>query len=165
MMISLKQRDFYLLPALPVLAIALALVAAQPAGVLLSRFRQRVKRFRVFRSLSLFLLMASTALVIAHAGEIGRDHELLSDVHRITEEVPRGSIIGIPREMYDEWDLHAYMHRYGMISLDPGGGDSVTYCMTAREERVVPDPSCREIDPDLQRYRLFTCPAGKAPSR
>ena len=41
------------------------------------------------------------------------------DLNTIITEIPRGSIINIKPEMFNDWALHAYLVRFKDISLDP----------------------------------------------
>jgi 4-amino-4-deoxy-L-arabinose transferase-like glycosyltransferase len=156
-MISLKQRDFYILPALAMMAIAMALAAAPAAREILERTSGKSKWLKVVRASGLLFLAAALFLVIIHEGRTGRDAGLLRDVDILVEEIPEGTSVCIPRALFDNWHLHAYLHRYGRISMDPGDNCSGDYYLTTRDFKETPYPHCIEPVLGLTGFRLFTC--------
>jgi len=114
-MISLKQRNFYLIPALPFMAISIAYFIEN----ILETFPDIIKFFnkRFFIPLSYVLLGISIVMIFLFYGKLGRDKDTLYDVYLIKHEIQEYETVTICKEMYNNWSLHAYLQRYGRISI------------------------------------------------
>ncbi|MCF6364713.1 MAG: glycosyltransferase family 39 protein [Bacteroidales bacterium] len=148
-MISLKQRNFYIVPALPFLALSIGyflenLITIYPNFV--SFFK---KRF--FLPFSYGLLVVSIVMVFIFAGKPGRDFEVLHDVYKIVKVVPEHENILICKETYSNWSLHAYLQRYGKISIS--NKTESDYFLS--EKHCLSDSAFQKIDIDLQRFTLY----------
>lgn len=115
MMISLKQRSFYIVPALPFLAISFGFLFNE----ILEYFQRFIMIFkkRIFVFISYILLGTAFAMIFLFAGKPGRDKIDISDVKLIKEIVPEGEILTISKSLYKNWSMYAYMQRYGKYSL------------------------------------------------
>jgi hypothetical protein len=47
-----------------------------------------------------------------------RDKEMLQDVYTFGKLIPRGEIVSIPTEMWNDWNFQTYMVRHNYISLE-----------------------------------------------
>jgi 4-amino-4-deoxy-L-arabinose transferase-like glycosyltransferase len=127
MAISPKQSGFYLVPSFPYFAIGFAIIAAPGLNELIQKFNPEKKGFKIYRWLSLILLIAVAAFSILQIGKTGRDHEKLKDVYAVGKTVPRGAVINICPSMWEDWALHGYFARYFDISLDPSDKEHEYY--------------------------------------
>ncbi len=118
LMSTLEQRGFYLVTALPLFALAGAILVANPIANLIAGIQIEKKGFLVFKWITIGLLIGSVLFTLSCVGKTKRDKEMLSDIYAIGEFIPRGETIGIPKEMWDYWTLQCYMVRYNYISLD-----------------------------------------------
>ena len=117
-MVSVKQRDFYMLAALPFFALALGHLALSTANVLLVGITPAVRKWLTVGSCCVLLL--GIVLNVTHIGKYGRDEALIEEVKQKIAEVGDNSIIEISQEEYTHWAKHAsYYMRYGKISLSP----------------------------------------------
>jgi hypothetical protein len=117
-MISLKQRGFYILAAFPYFALALALLTAPRVKILLDKMDVRTRGFGLFRFTGILLLAVSLTLITLQYNRVGRDRELIGDITLLKEVIPEGATIAVPSELCENWSLHAYLQRYATISLD-----------------------------------------------
>ena len=117
-MISLKQRGFYILPAFPLFSLVLAGLVAPGVKGWTERIKRRVRISMVLNSVAASLLIFSVLLILKQAGNISRDQEMIEDVRTLKEHLPGGSTLSVARETWYEWALHAYLFRYANISLD-----------------------------------------------
>jgi hypothetical protein len=107
MLLSTKQRGFYLLPALPWLAMALV-AAALPTLTML-----HIRTWNGLRPLLLLGILAVLGLTWLQAGTFGRDADLLKQIRHLKQEMPQGGTVFIcPSETYN-YSLNAYLQRYG----------------------------------------------------
>ncbi|TND10501.1 MAG: hypothetical protein FD123_143 [Bacteroidetes bacterium] len=118
LMVTLEQRGFYLVTALPFFAFAFASLAAPALKTALDKWPQESKSFKTFRWISLSLLIGAIAFSATQTGKTRRDQELLADVYRFGAVIPRDSKISIDPRMWNDWALQTYMMRYFSIHLD-----------------------------------------------
>lgn len=153
-MISLKQSGFYMLAALPVIALAMSLLLLNPAR----NFVGWLERFSFFRRIQ--WIAAATAIVLGillniyWSGKIGRDEDKLLDVNMITAALPQGTTISVPAALYDDWSLQGYLERKAFISLDARLINQHEYYLTIKEDRGV-DSIYQELPIGLKKYQLY----------
>lgn len=118
LMLTLVQKGFYFVPALPFFAIGLSILIVPVILNLTERIITKNKRFRIVVLLSLLLFIGTTSFAMLQKGKTSRNKELLHDVYLIGKIVPRQATVTIPITMWDEWDLQCYLMRYFNISLE-----------------------------------------------
>ena len=109
-MISIKQSGFYILTTFPLFCIACGLFVA-PLFTKLS-----INKSKLYL-LSIIILMSSITLSVKQIGVIGRNKEMLEDIHSILKIIPKKTIISIDENMRRNHSLRAYFARYTNISL------------------------------------------------
>ena len=149
MMISLKQRNFYIVPALPFLAISGGYFLKN----LINLFPGFISFFnkKFFLPLSFGLLVVSIMMIFIFAGKAGRDKELLHDVYNIVNVVPENENILICKTSYSNWSLHAYMQRYGKLSIS----DKTDSKYFLSENHCFSDTGYQKINIDLKHFVLY----------
>ena len=116
-MVSVKQRDFYMLAALPFFALACGHITLSGLTLWLPKMTPRFRKWSTLGASCIVLL--GIVLNVVHFGKYGRDEALIEEVkHRITES-GENNTIEISSEEYTHWAKHAYFMRYGKISLRP----------------------------------------------
>jgi 4-amino-4-deoxy-L-arabinose transferase-like glycosyltransferase len=149
MMVSLKQRGFYILPVFPLTALAFALWVQPSFVVLYKRYKPRYLRVLAI-SLSLLAILASMYFKPRPC----RDTIAIADIKQILTVVPPDQIIQIAPEISSQWDLYAYFSRYGRVSLDPANHESKYYLTSRRHQQ--PDTSTHtEVPLQTTEYQLF----------
>lgn len=117
-MLSLKQSEYYIIPAYPFLAIAFAL----PFQAIIKEWHNKIdissRSFIVFKIVSCLALVSVTLFSISQKGKISREEKTLKLVFECNKYIPSNSVISIDKETYREWGLHANFARYKNISLD-----------------------------------------------
>ncbi len=116
-MVSVKQRDFYMLAALPFFALACGHITLSMLTLWLPKITPKVRGWMTLGAGCVVLL--GVVLNVVHIGKYGRDEALIEEVKQKTAEVGDNSIIEITQEEYTQWAKHAYYMRYGKISLNP----------------------------------------------
>lgn len=139
--LTLEQRGFYLLTSLPLFAIAGAIVVSGRTKYLVGKINTSGKFYRYSRSLTIIAFIFSLTYTISKIGETKRDKKLLADVYAFGKFIPRGEIVSIPLEMWNDWNLHTYSIRYNYISLDGISGIQHRYLFIRKNlpESLVPD--------------------------
>ena len=116
-MVSVKQRDFYMLAALPFFALALGHISFSMVNAMLLEIKPKTRNWMMMASA--VVLLVGIVLNISHIGKYGRDEALIEEVKNRVAEADGENIIEITPEEYTQWAKHAYYMRYGKISLNP----------------------------------------------
>lgn len=119
MLVSIKQYPHYLLPALPFVALLVALLLVQRLS------------FLMFRDKQLTSIVLSVGTTLCWGVTVWKLTAILPDVHasnakRLRTLVPSASAIGICHDLYQRADIHANFQRYHHLSLTTQT-DSVRY--------------------------------------
>ena len=116
-MVSVKQRDFYMLAALPFFALACGHITLSMLTLWLPKMTSRFSKWSTLGASCIVLL--GLVLNIVHLGKYGRDEALIEEVKQKIAEADGQNMIEITPEEYTHWAKHAYYMRYGKISLNP----------------------------------------------
>jgi 4-amino-4-deoxy-L-arabinose transferase-like glycosyltransferase len=116
MMVSVKQRDFYMLAALPFFALAFGHLSLSMVTMMLLEIKPNVRKWMLLGSSVMLLL--GIVLNVCHIGKYGRDEAFLVEMKKALLEIPENEVIGIKPEDFTQWSWHAYFMRYGKVSLD-----------------------------------------------
>ena len=116
-MLSVKQRDFYMLAALPFFALACGHFSLAMANAILLNVNEKHRKGRLIGSIGIVLV--GLVLTFAHMGKYNRDETLIENVKKRIAETDGETMIDISPEEYTNWAAHAYFMRYGKISLNP----------------------------------------------
>lgn len=116
-MVSVKQRDFYMLAALPFFALACGHITLSMLTLWLPKMTPIVRRWMTVGASCIMLL--GLVLNLIHIGKYGRDEALIEEVKQKITESEGNNVIEISQEEYTQWAKHAYFMRYGKISLSP----------------------------------------------
>src|ERR1035437_499160 len=118
-MVSMKQSGFYIIPAYPFFAIGAGILMYPLIDSLFIKMNYKSKGFPVFKWIGYGLFFLGIILSLYFSNHFSRDISKIKDTYAILPEIPRGSVININPDMYDDWSLHAYFGRFKNISLDP----------------------------------------------
>ena len=116
-MVSVKQRDFYMLAALPFFALACGHITLSMLTLWLPKITPKVRGWMTLGAGCVVLL--GVVLNVVHIGKYGRDEALIEEVKQRIAECEDSNVIEISPEEYTQWAKHAYYMRYGKISLSP----------------------------------------------
>jgi 4-amino-4-deoxy-L-arabinose transferase-like glycosyltransferase len=133
LMVTLEQRGFYLLTALPYLAIALFLPLAKP----LSEKLQNPVHFSKSNSIPIgmtVLLMASLTYTLITFRQTKRDHQLIENVHLIGKHVQPHAVIKSSLSLKNHWSLKGYLARYYHIGCGPYTNEETWYLLQSGDK-------------------------------
>ena len=114
-MVSVKQRDFYMLAALPFFALACGHITLSMVTLWLPKMTPRFRKWSTLGASC--VLLTGLVLNIVHFGKYGRDEALIEEVKAQIAAADGKTLIEITSEEYINWAKHAYYMRYGKISL------------------------------------------------
>ena len=156
LIITLEQRNFYLVTALPYFALGIAMLVAPVITRLISNIKTDTYGFKIFRICTVLLLAASLIFTVTRIGKAKRDKDAISDVYSFGKIIPHGEIVGIPPEMINDWSVRYYLLRYYYISLDEQNKSSHYFIsMKTLPERCVP-ANYKRLPIETKLLELYT---------
>ena len=111
MMVSTRQREFYLLTAMPMVAVLAALLIEEPVA-------RWIKPSKVLAYVALVLLLGAVVLNAVRFGSEGRDVQLQRDLEVFAPQLERGEMVTVPTPLYFDYKLQGYYYRECRVSLD-----------------------------------------------
>lgn len=119
-LISFKQRSFYIVPALPYFALFLGLLITPTLSLVFKKWAIPLESFigKRFYAVGAAILFVIVVISYGFLDRPYRDHHVFRDIEAIETAVPRGEIIGVDAQRKDDWRLHAHLYRFLRISLD-----------------------------------------------
>jgi len=154
LLITLKQRDFYLVPSIPFFALALCAWLNERGCLPVSEDGNQMRP--ITRMYILFLWLEVIGVTVLLTFKADTNHGLIRDVEAITREVPPGSVISGDQTIYSDWPLVAHLARFGNISIDP---QHLNTWYLIRKSDALPDTLAGVYHPamlDLSNYQLLT---------
>ena len=116
-MVSVKQRDFYMLAALPFFALAFGHITLSMVNISMLKITPNLRKWMTLGASC--ILLTGIVLNLVHIGKYGRDEALIEEVKQKVAEADGTTMIEITPDEYTQWARHAYYIRYGKISLSP----------------------------------------------
>ena len=148
MMVSTRQREFYLLTAMPMVAVLLALLIEEPVA-------RWIKPSKVLTYIALVLLFGAVALNVIRFGTEGRDAQLQRDLEVIAPHLERGEMVTVPTPLYFDYKLQGYYYRQCRVSL--GDQQRCRHLLTTADYPA--DSAYCEVPLPTEQYRLYALSA------
>lgn len=157
LMLTMVQKAFYLTPCYPFFAIATGMILLPLLIVFYKYVNTDSKGFKIFRGITVVLLIGSVSIVAMMKGKTGRDETLLHDVRIVSKLIPQHGEITITNFAFGfEWELQCYLMRYYFISCDFEPATPNKYFIIDKNEKPDRDLSEYQLqDIGLQRYSLY----------
>ncbi len=116
LIITLKQRRFYLLPSLPFYALAVATFIIPVVQYLVRMMPLRI--FRAVKYFSVVMILGTSVYSISNYGQISRDREYIEPSSLLAKYLVSGSTLSTDESLCENWILIAYLSRHGNLNLD-----------------------------------------------
>jgi 4-amino-4-deoxy-L-arabinose transferase-like glycosyltransferase len=126
--LSAKQAGHYLVPAVPLYALAAARVIAPTLAVVADRI--------AVRRTGVDLLTAAVVLATIGAAftpAVGRDRARLADLDVLESTIPQRTTVGICLASNQDWGLHAWLERRFQVSLDAAHGSQREWFLITKD--------------------------------
>ncbi len=152
--LTLVQKGFYFTPSLPYFGIALALLVSNGLEDAFRRIKNTSKGIKIFKYLSIGLLIAVIILTITRFGTYQRHHEMIEDVKTFAEIIPENTCVTIPEDMWYEYDFifQGYLMRYAYVSINPFKNYKYFIC---EKGYSCPFKGYIKVNIDTQMYDLY----------
>ena len=144
MMVSTRQREFYLLTAMPLVAVLAGLLIEEPVA----RWLQPTK---VWGYVTMALFAGAVVLNALRFGTEGRDAQLQRDMKVIVANLDEGETVTIPSPLYFDYKLQGYYYRERRITLDDQ--HRCHHLLTTAE--YLADSNYREVPLPTKEYKLY----------
>ncbi|MBN2664447.1 MAG: glycosyltransferase family 39 protein, partial [Bacteroidales bacterium] len=116
LIITLKQRRFYLVPSIPFYVLSLSFVIYPYILKTIDKISQKTNK--IITSISLSVLLFTVIFSFLKFGNPYRDKKLINDITIISQYIGTDTTISTTKELWYNWKLHAYFARKSNISLD-----------------------------------------------
>ena len=116
LIISPKQRPFYLVPTLPLFAMSFALFIDN----FISDFSEKLRRKSIKKTLKITtfaIFFIAFIIMTISFGKTNRRTELIEDIDRIENIIGENRHLSISENLFEDWYLHAYFQRLHRVSL------------------------------------------------
>jgi 4-amino-4-deoxy-L-arabinose transferase-like glycosyltransferase len=117
-MVSMKQRSFYILATLPYFAIAIGILVYPLIERIFNKSGNHSKKQIYFFWIARGILAVGIVMTLFFANKIGREENTINDTYAIISKLPKGEVVNILPSMMQDYSLHGYFARYKNISLD-----------------------------------------------
>lgn len=159
-MLSVKQRSFYLIPSLPFYVLALSTLLYPYYHVLTERLSVGNNGIKYFKISASVIAVGLCVYLGSKVGQVGRDHQLISNMKYLQQQFPKGQVLGICAEGDKDYEFLAYLQRYNRMEVDP-----VFYCAdyvlidkNVCNNEIIPIVSqlgFKQQDFELEQYVLY----------
>lgn len=136
MIISLKQRDFYIVSAYPFFALSFVFLIKEQIKILLEKLEGSTKFLKSIKLISVVLMIISSVIVAFQPGRVGRDKKMIDDIKKISQVIPKESVVIIPLDMSQNWSLRGYLARYNSVALILEFNKQGNYYLSDRKEEI-----------------------------
>jgi hypothetical protein len=160
LLISPKQSGHYLLPSIPMFALAAAAFVGPTVRAVLAESKAA---WRITRSVAVLLLIAAVSLPSMNWTGEARDAARLDDLDRIFAVVPAGATLHVCAAASQDWGLHAYAQRHWRASLDANPG--YRWALVPRTSGCTAPPGCDRVAVATQTMDLYECVAPAIPGQ
>lgn len=154
-MISLKQRPFYMFSAMPFLALGIGLFLEPMAITLLTKVSSAMRK--TIKVLSTFAFILGIGLSIYFSTQFTRDANKIHDIKTVLEHTGEFPQIRITQTLYPDWSLRAYLVRYGHGTFHTFNGtkEKMPYFMCKKPEIEEVPKEFQRMEIGLIDYELF----------
>ncbi len=149
-MISMKQRGFYILATFPFFAIGMSIIIRPLIDYLFSSINYQSRGFLFFKWLAFGFFFIGIILSVYFSNHIGRDFNKITDIKKIIPALSEGDVINVYSNTWEDWSLHGYFARYKNVSLDSSNQGEREYLLIQKNDYT------ESISQDYQLIELQT---------
>ena len=152
LIISPKQHDYYMVPALPFFVLALTAISYPLVEHMLQKLSQKRKATTIINMVLIGAIAMVTVFSIATKDQLFRDKQTIRDVKKIQEYTGSNIHILVKKELIHDYILGAYLQRYYQITpqFTP---DTPDWYIT--NEKNYQSERWSKINDDFSRYYLY----------
>lgn len=153
LMITLEQRNFYLLTSLPYFALGLSLLAIPALNAHILKINDRLIKIVTLCSFLIFVAVLSYSFT--KVGKVSRDVEMVHDVNLIGSVVKHNTIIGSTRALWHDYSLQEYLVRKFYICTDDTILQQHRYFLVNNENEIPEKVNAVKVNIPTSKYHLY----------
>jgi hypothetical protein len=142
---SARITGHYLLPSVPLFALAFAGTALPFLRPRLDAWRRHAPARRALGIIGVTLLVASVAIPLSGGAMEPRDVAWVAEYQSLARVLPRRETIGTCEALRTDWGVHAYLQRFYGISLDPAPKAPRRYFLLVTDRPCEGPAACRRV--------------------
>ena len=155
-MISMKQRGFYILTVYPFYGIIIGLIVSSLVKKWMRNLESNTNAKNYLVGILLLLMTASITLSVTSARKTGRDKEELEDCKKVIKYIGTDKEIDICSEtQWNNWSKHGYYARYGNITLNRRGENKQEFFVVNNNECEADTKVYTKINLNLSKHSLY----------
>ena len=153
--LTMVQKGWYMVPSFPYFAIAFAILIIPIIQKAVAKIDIQSVNYKFFFRFSIVLMIGVFAFVFMQKGKISRERDVVTDVYKIGEVVPKYSTLTVPLEMYDQYDfvLQGFLVRYFNISLNPH--EQYDFFLRPKNSNLKVPDHYKMVELELRKYELY----------
>lgn len=153
LMLGLKQQDFYIVPSLPLFAIALGCFIYNTISDWLESDNKVASRVLV--ALAVVIFGSGLLLNINSINKVNSNQTLLSDMRLILPYIEKGSTISVSNEVMSEPEVAEYFYRYKKIGFETGTQHEFLLSKYGNIKQQVDDMQYMPMEIPTKQYKLY----------
>ena len=151
LMVTLEQRGFYIVTAMPLFVLAVSMYAAPRITTII----HQIKSTKILTISMIAICLGSIIFCYAQLGKFKRNENTLTDIYSLRKYVPENSIVGFPSQMHSEWAFQAYMMRYNKNSLQDNCSNCEFFVIYKNLDRNLVPSNYTKIDLTTQSFDIY----------
>ncbi len=154
LLLTMVQKGFYMVHALPYFGMGIAIIIAPSLSVFFNNKSVKEKNNNTFTILSSILLIGVIIFSSLQFGKAKRDEDMLHDVYLLKNILPEKAHITVEKSIHQDWGLKVYLMRNSNFSTS----NTITYpyFLVEKNKKNFYLEGFEKIDYGLKRYDLFT---------
>ncbi|MFK7772165.1 MAG: ArnT family glycosyltransferase [Saprospiraceae bacterium] len=154
LLLTMVQKGFYMVHALPYFGIAMAIIVAPNLSVFFQNESNKKSYNNIFTITSIFLLIGAISFSSLQIGKSKRDADMLHDIYLLKHTLPKNAHITIEKSIHQDWGLKVYLMRNSNISTS--NTISYPYFLVEKKKKNFSLEGYKKMEVGLKRYELFT---------
>lgn len=153
LMLTMVQKGFYMVHALPYFGLGLALIIAPLLTGFLNKTNTKSNSLKFFHYFSIALLSGGILFSIFQIKKTKRDNDMLHDVYLLKSVLPKNTFVSVDKSIALDWNLKVYLMRNSEISVNNKLEEDYFLIEKKKENFTLNGFQKKEVG--LLRYDLF----------
>jgi len=153
LMLTMVQKGFYMVHALPFFGLGLGLIIAPYFSVFYNKINTNSISYKIFNYFSIALLVGGIIFSTFQMGKTKRDHEMLHDVYLLKNILPKKAFVSVDKSIARDWNLKVYLMRNSEISVN-NKLEEAYFLIEKKKENFQLD-GYRKLEKGMAKYNLW----------
>lgn len=154
LLLTLVQKGFYMVHALPYFGIGIALIIVPNLTIFFKKQSTEIINNKTFTILSSMLLIGAILFSSLQFGKSKRDENMLHDVYLLKNILPAKAHITLEKSIHQDWGLKVYLMRNSKISTS--NTKTYPYFLVEKKKKNFTLEGFQKMETELKRYDLLT---------